>query len=81
DGWIGPKFNNQNKPAADQTYAFQTLAVNMRGYQQNIANGNNAFVLNSEFRLPVFATFIDKPINSAFLRNFQVIQFVDLGTA
>ncbi|WP_204271894.1 hypothetical protein, partial [Escherichia coli] len=31
--------------------------------------------------LPVFATFIDKPINSAFLRNFQVIQFVDLGTA
>ncbi len=53
----------------------------MRGYQQNIANGNNAFVINSEFRLPVFATFIDKPINSAFIRNLQVIQFVDLGTA
>lgn len=81
DGWIGPKFNGANTPAADQTYAFQTLAVNMRGYRQNIANGNNAFVINSEFRLPVFSTFIDKPINNAFIRNFQLVQFIDLGTA
>jgi hypothetical protein len=81
DGWIGPKFNGANTPAADQTYAFQTLAVNMRGYKQNIANGNNAFVINSEFRLPVFSTFINKPINNAFIRNFQLVQFIDLGTA
>lgn len=81
DGWMGPKFNSQNTPAADQTYAFQSLAVNMRGYQQNVANGNNAVVLNSEFRLPVFPTFIDKPIKSAFLRNLQLVQFLDLGTA
>ncbi|MDP1842286.1 MAG: hypothetical protein Q8K64_02610 [Sediminibacterium sp.] len=81
DGWIAPKFNNENRPAADQNYAFQTLAVNMRGYTQNIANGNNAFVINSEFRLPVFSTIFDKPINNAFLRNFQLVQFLDLGTA
>ena len=33
DGWVGPKFNN-NLPgqASDPTYAFQSLAVNMRGY-------------------------------------------------
>ncbi len=81
DGWIGPKFNNNNTPANDQTYAFQSLAVNMRGYQQNASNGNNAVVLNSEFRLPVFTTFFDKPVNNAFLRNLQLVQFVDLGTA
>lgn len=80
DGWISPKFNN-NQPAADQTYAFQSLAVNMRGYNQNVANGNNAFVINSEFRFPVFSTLINRPINNAFLRNFQLVQFVDLGTA
>ncbi len=81
DGWINPKFNNENRPAQDQQYAFQSLTVNMRGYRQNIANGNNAFVINSEFRLPVFSTLIDRPINNAFLRNFQLIQFIDLGTA
>ena len=80
DGWIGPKFNN-NPPAADQSYAFQSLTLNMRGYNQNIANGNNAVVMNSEFRFPVFATLINRPINNAFLRNFQIVQFVDLGTA
>jgi hypothetical protein len=80
DGWISPKFNDQNKPAADQEYAFQSLAVNMRGFNQNVANGNNAFVINSELRLPVFSTFFNKPINNAFLRNFQLVQFVDLGT-
>lgn len=80
DGWLSPKFNNLNRPQ-DQSYAFQTLAVNLRGFQQNVANGNNAFVFNSEFRLPVFSTLIDKPINNAFLRNFQLVQFADLGTA
>ena len=81
DGWLNPKFNDINRPAPDQAYAFQTLAVNLRGFPQNVANGNNAFILNSELRLPVFSTLINKPINNAFLRNFQLVQFVDLGTA
>ena len=73
--------NNNNKPAADQTYAFQSLALNLRGFIQNVANGNNAVTLNSEFRLPVFTTFFNSPINNAFVRNFQLIQFFDLGSA
>lgn len=81
DGWIGPRFNDKNTPAQDQTYAFQSLAVNMRGYNQNIANGNNALVINSEIRLPIFSTFFNQPVNNAFLRNLQIVQFLDLGTA
>jgi hypothetical protein len=81
DGWWNPKFNNGLKPDPTQSYAFQSLAVNMRGFPQNIANGNNAIVFNSEFRLPVFSTFFDRPMNNAFVRNFQLIQFLDLGTA
>jgi hypothetical protein len=80
DGWMFPKYNQQPQPA-DQNYAFQSLAVNMRGFKQNVANGNNAVILNSEFRLPLFSTLFNKPINNAFLRNFQVIQFIDLGSA
>ena len=53
----------------------------MRGSIQNAANGNNAVVINSEFRLPIFSTFFNRPVNNAFLRNFQVVQFADLGTA
>lgn len=74
-------FNPSNVPDPDQEYAFESLAVNMRGFKQNIANGNNALVLNSEIRVPVFSSFFNKPINNAFLRNFQIVQFFDLGTA
>lgn len=81
DSWIAPKFNNSNPPAPDMTYAYQSLAVNLRGYKQNVANGNNAVVINSEFRLPVFTTLLSRPINNAFVRNFQLIQFIDLGSA
>jgi hypothetical protein len=80
DGWMFPKYNSEVQPK-DQDYAYQSLAVNLRGFKQNVSNGNNAVILNSEFRLPVFSTLFNKPINNAFLRNFQVIQFVDLGSA
>ena len=74
-------FNPANTPDPDTDYAYESLAVNMRGFKQNVANGNNAIVVNSEIRAPVFTSFFNKPINNAFLRNFQVVQFVDLGTA
>jgi hypothetical protein len=81
DNDLFPKFNDANKPDPDYDYAFQSLAVNLRGFNQNVANGNNAAVINSELRLPVFSTLFNKPINNAFLRNFQFVQFFDLGTA
>lgn len=80
DGWLFPKANNTPQPQ-NSDYAFQSLAVNLRGFKQNVTNGNAALVINSELRLPVFSTLFNKPINNAFLRNFQLIQFFDIGTA
>jgi hypothetical protein len=82
DNWFSPKFNPEpNSRESSNYYAYQSLAVNMRGFKQNLSNGNNAVVINNEFRVPVFSTFFNKPINNAFLRNFQLIQFFDIGTA
>ena len=97
DGWLkfgdNQKYDNQNnfkgyryfeesnRPDPDGNYVYQSLAVNLRGFKQNIANGNNNVVINSEIRVPVFTTFLNRPINNAFMRNFQLVQFVDMGTA
>ena len=81
DNQLFAKANQYPTPDYSQNYAYQSLEENLRGFKQNVANGNNAVVINSEFRLPVFSTLFNKPINNAFLRNFQVIQFIDLGTA
>lgn len=72
-------FNIQVDPS--QQYSFQALATNMRGFIQNIRNGNNFALINSEIRVPLFQYLINKPIRSDFIRNFQVVGFGDIGTA
>lgn len=74
-------FNSYNSPAPDGNYAFQGLAVNMRGYIQNAANGNNTMVINSELRLPVVSTIFNRTVSNAFLNDLQLTQFIDIGTA
>jgi hypothetical protein len=64
-----------------QNYRFQALATNMRGFLQNIRNGNSFAVINSELRIPVFQYLVNKPIRSDFIRNFQIVGFFDVGTA
>lgn len=81
DSWIAPQFNNSIPVNEDNDYAFQTVVTNMRGFKQNIRNGNSYAVLNSEIRWPVFKYFIQRPIKSEFVKNFQIVGFTDIGTA
>jgi len=81
DTWLFPKFNDSISVATDQNYVYQTLATNMRGFVQNIRNGNNFALINSELRLPAFKFFANKPLKSEFLNSFQLIGFFDIGTA
>ena len=81
DNWLSPSFNNETPIDFTQNYYFQTLATNLRGFNQNIRNGNTFAVINSEIRIPVFKYLLNRPIKSDFVRNFQVIGFGDIGTA
>lgn len=81
DNWLFPKFSNKTNVATDQNYAYQTIATNMRGFQQNIRNGNSFAVLNSELRFPIFRYLMNRPLKSEFFNNFQLVGFGDLGTA
>lgn len=77
----GPKFDRSTYIDYSQNYAYQALATNMRGFDQNIRNGNSFAVINSELRVPLFSYIIQRPIKSDFFRNFQVVGFGDLGSA
>jgi hypothetical protein len=81
DNWINPSFNNSINVVKPEQYAFQTLATNMRGFKQNIRNGNNFLVFNSELRFPIVKYLVSTPFRSDFLNNFQIITFTDLGMA
>jgi len=81
DNWLFPSFNMDTPIDYNQNYAYQTLATNMRGFNQNIRNGNSFVVINSELRFPIFQYFAQAPISSGFLRSFQLVGFGDIGTA
>jgi hypothetical protein len=81
DNWLIPRFDTETPIDYSQNYTYQTLATNMRGFDQNIRNGNNFLVFNTELRFPVFRYFSNRPLKSDFLNNFQVVGFADVGTA
>ncbi|MDR1878321.1 MAG: hypothetical protein LBQ64_02005 [Bacteroidales bacterium] len=81
DNWIIPKFNREVSIDTSVNYSYQTLATNMRGFIQNIRNGSNFFVLNSELRFQIVQCFVRKPLRSEFLQSLQLVLFGDMGTA
>jgi hypothetical protein len=81
DNWWFAKYNPETPIKLDQNYAFQTLATNMRGFTQNVRNGNSFAVYNTELRLPLFSYLFNRPLKSDLLNNFQIVAFSDIGTA
>ncbi len=86
DNWIN---FSQEVPTFDQTvnvdqtenYIFQAVATNMRGFVQNARNGNKFVLTNAEIRFPIIRYFVNRPMQSEFLNNFQIVGFADAGTA
>ena len=81
ENWLIPSFNNDIPGPVGNDFSYQTLAANLRGFKQNIRNGNSYALINSELRVPIFRYFSRSTPRSSFLRNFQIVGFFDVGTA
>lgn len=87
DNWMGylfnkyPMFDNSTPVTPNVNYGFQALATNMRGFTQNVRNGNNFVLINSEIRWPFVRYFAGHPLRSNFLNSLQLVGFGDIGTA
>jgi hypothetical protein len=89
DNWINltpnktPTFIPFSEIPIDKTqnYAFQAVGTDMRGFSQNIRNGNNFAIFNTELRFPVFKYLANYPLGRSFFENFQIVSFFDVGSA
>lgn len=81
ENWLFPSFNNDIPGPTGNDFSYQTLAANLRGFKQNIRNGNSYALVNAELRVPIFRYFSRSTPRSSFLRNFQLVGFFDVGTA
>jgi outer membrane protein assembly factor BamA len=80
DNWVRPQVANDGASSTNN-YGFIAQQTSLRGYKQAARKGNNFAVLSTEVRLPVLTTFIKRPIQSAILKNLQVVAFADMGSA
>ena len=81
DTWINHKYDNNIGVSQSVNYAFQTQVTNVRGFPINIRNGSSSLVLNSEIRVPLFSFIAKRDLKSAFIKNFQIAGFFDVGAA
>jgi len=87
DNWMGylfskiPMFDNTIPVSQQYNYGFQALATNMRGFSENVRNGNSFALINSELRWPFIRYLAGHPLRSNFLNSLQIIGFGDIGTA
>jgi len=87
DNWMGylftkyTMFDNTIPVNSNVNYGFQALATNLRGFSQNVRNGNSFALINSEVRWPFIRYFAGHPLKSNFLNSLQVVGFGDIGSA
>ena len=84
DNWIlrpNPDFDQSIDVDPSQNFGFQTIATPMRGFIQNIRNGNSFALYNTELRIPIFSFFSTYPIKSEIIKHFQLTAFSDIGVA
>jgi Tol biopolymer transport system component len=87
DNWTTLSFDPQNRfdfmvnVNEEQNYIYQAVATNLRGFRQNTRNGSTFALINSEIRWPIIKYLANRPLNSDFFNNFQVVGFFDVGSA
>lgn len=86
DNWINlfgkfPTYNSAIQYDHTVDWAYQAIGTNMRGFSQNIRNGNSFAVANLELRWPIIQYCFVKPLKSDILKNFQIVAFTDWGGA
>ncbi len=81
DNWINAKFDRNIWVDLSKNYAYQTLATNMRGFQQNIRNGTSFVLLSGELRIPFVQLIAGHQVSYEFLNSMQLNLFGDYGTA
>ncbi len=81
--WFGKydTYNSNIQYDHSTDWAYQAIGTNMRGFSQNIRNGNSFAVANIEVRCPIIQYLYVKPLKSDILKNFQIVGFVDIGGA
>jgi hypothetical protein len=80
DGWIAAQRDNGVERSENYNFQQEALVTNLRGYNQNVRNGNKYAVINSEMRVPVIR-YLNIPWYKEFWQKLQFVGYGDVSTA
>lgn len=81
ENWLFNKFDNTIPLPPGNDFSYKVLAPHLRGFKNNIRNGNSYALTNAELRVPIFRFLSKKPEGNSFFKNFQITGFFDAGLA
>lgn len=82
ENWIFSKFDDSVPLPQGDNFSYKVLAPHLRGFDNNIRNGNTFVVGNTELRIPIFKFLgLKNSSGLSFLKNLQITSFFDIGLA
>jgi WD40 repeat protein len=81
ENWLFNKFDESIPIPSGDNFSYKALAPHLRGFKNNIRNGNTYVLSNAEIRIPIFRFLSKKPTGNSFFKNFQISGFFDAGLA
>lgn len=81
ENWLFNQFDETIPVPNNDNFSYKVLAPHLRGFKNNIRNGNSFLLSNIELRVPIFQFLSRKPAGNNFFKNFQVTGFFDAGLA
>ncbi len=81
ENWIFTEEEEAIPLPSTDNFGLQTSAANLRGFGTNARNGSSYLLGNFEIRIPVLSYLMRKTPRNAMWRNFQIVGFLDVGTA
>ena len=81
EGWLFSKFDETIPLPPGNDFSYKVLAPHLRGFSNNIRNGNSYALSNVELRIPIFRLLSKRPEGNSFFKNIQLTSFFDVGLA
>ncbi len=81
ENWLFSKYDDSVPVPQSDNFSYKALAPHLRGFSNNIRNGNSYLLSNAEIRIPLFRMLGLRKRGVSFFRNFQVTGFFDAGLA
>lgn len=81
ENWLIPKYGTQGGSGALLNYTFSQQVTEVRGFPIGARRGTSAMVFSSEVRIPFFQYLLSQSWRNGFLRNLQLVGFLDAGMA